>query len=444
MAHVRARIPVSQGDGTLGGCVDSLRWLRHWPWWPAGSSRWCCRLPRPPPPCPAASPTSLSPAWAPPPPWPSPTTASSSPASPAALRVVQNGTLLATPAVNLSAKLCSNSERGLLGVAVDPAFATNGYVFLYYSFDKAGDCGTGTVNRVSRFVMTGNTLGGEVVRPRQHPVSGRQPQRRRRALRQGRAAVRERGRRGLRLSGRHPQRLRRVQRRLPRPQRAGGKILRIDRDGNVPPGNPFTGAGTARCNMGVAAVGQICQETFAWGLRNPFRIAFDSNAATTRFHINDVGQGAWEEIDLGAAGADYGWNVREGHCANGSVLDCGPAAGGHDQPHLRLRPGRRLPLHHRRGLRAQRHLARRLPGQVPVRRLRLRQDLPPRPQRRRRLHPGRLRHRPGRPTASWPWASARPAPPRRSTTRPTPAAARSGASSTPGRWPPSPRMPRRR
>ena len=57
-------------------------------------------------------------------------------------------------------------------------------------------------------------------------------------------------------------------------------------------------------------------------------MAFDPNAAGTRFFINDVGQGAWEEIDLGQAGADYGWNVREGHCANGSTTNCGaPPAG---------------------------------------------------------------------------------------------------------------------
>jgi len=80
-----------------------------------------------------------------------------------ALRVLQNGVLVATPAVDLASRLCSNSERGLLGVAVDPAFAANGFVFLYYSYNRAGDCGTGTVNRVARFVMTGNTLTGEVV-----------------------------------------------------------------------------------------------------------------------------------------------------------------------------------------------------------------------------------------------------------------------------------------
>ncbi|HEY6400598.1 MAG TPA: PQQ-dependent sugar dehydrogenase, partial [Blastocatellia bacterium] len=73
--------------------------------------------------------------------------------------------------------------------------------------------------------------------------------------------------------------------------------------------------------------GNSCQETFATGLRNPFRLAFDPNAAETRFFINDVGQGAWEEIDQGRPGADYGWNMREGPCANNSTTNCGQVAG---------------------------------------------------------------------------------------------------------------------
>ena len=102
-----------------------------------------------------------------------------------------------------------------------------------------------------------------------------------------------------------------------------GKILRITPSGAIPADNPFTGSGTARCNAsGATSAGMRCQETFAWGLRNPFRIALDPNAADTRFH-QDVGQGTWEETDLGAAGADYGWNLREGRCATGSTTNCG-------------------------------------------------------------------------------------------------------------------------
>ncbi len=52
------------------------------------------------------------------------------------LHVVQNGTLLAVPALDLSAKLCSNGERGLLGIAVDPAFPSNQRLYLYYTLKR--------------------------------------------------------------------------------------------------------------------------------------------------------------------------------------------------------------------------------------------------------------------------------------------------------------------
>lgn len=61
------------------------------------------------------------------------------------LRVVQNDALAPTPALDLTGRICSNSERGLLGLAVDPAFATNRFVYLYYTHNVHGGC----VNRVS-------------------------------------------------------------------------------------------------------------------------------------------------------------------------------------------------------------------------------------------------------------------------------------------------------
>ncbi|HKF95283.1 MAG TPA: PQQ-dependent sugar dehydrogenase, partial [Gammaproteobacteria bacterium] len=86
---------------------------------------------------------------------------------PGQLRVYQNGALLATPALDLSKRVCSNRERGMLGVAVDPAFVQNRFVYLYYTFKRAGSCeytkpsatsstpftATGPVNRISRFVL---------------------------------------------------------------------------------------------------------------------------------------------------------------------------------------------------------------------------------------------------------------------------------------------------
>src|SRR5918997_4361205 len=59
---------------------------------------------------------------------------------PGQLRVYKNGQLLQTPALNLSSKVCTNSERGMLGVAVDPNFSTNHYVYLFYTYNKSGAC----------------------------------------------------------------------------------------------------------------------------------------------------------------------------------------------------------------------------------------------------------------------------------------------------------------
>ena len=80
---------------------------------------------------------------------------------PGQLRVFQNGALVATAALNLATTgaICSNSERGLLGVAVDPAFTptSNNFIYLYYTFNKSGVCEQNTsrspVNRVSRFTL---------------------------------------------------------------------------------------------------------------------------------------------------------------------------------------------------------------------------------------------------------------------------------------------------
>ena len=257
------------------------------------------------------------------------------------LRAVVGGVLQGTAVINLSSKVCSNSERGLLGVAVDPNFASNRYVFLYYTFNKFNDpncpfnSGTSPVNRVSRFTMNTGSL---TLDPTSETVlidNINSPNGNHNAgdLQFGKDGLLyvtagdggcdyagNSGCGGLNDASRDRNVL-------------IGKVLRIDHNGSIPAGNPFTGAGTARCNVtGSTTAGQICQETFAWGLRNPFRLAFDPNNAGTVFNINDVGQDTWEEIDLGTSGADYGWNVREGFCANGSTTNCGPPPAGMTNP----------------------------------------------------------------------------------------------------------------
>jgi len=249
------------------------------------------------------------------------------------LRVVRNGSLLATPALNLSGQLCSNSERGLLGIAVDPAFATNRYIYVYYTFRKHGVCpnntSTSPVNRVSRFTLADN----DVVDPATelvlidniHSPAGNHNAGDLGFGKDGHLYVSV-GDGGCdyadasRCAGSNDA-ARDTHVLL-------GKILRIRPDGSAPSDNPFMGSDSDVCRMaGGTTVGRKCRETYATGLRNPFRIAFDPNASSTRFLINDVGQNVWEEIDLGQSGADYGWNVREGNCANGSTTNCGTVPG---------------------------------------------------------------------------------------------------------------------
>ena len=249
------------------------------------------------------------------------------------------GALLATPALSLGSRVCTNSERGLLGVAVDPGFATNRFVYVYYTFNKFGNgCPTmssmAPVNRVSRFVLADTNVidpATEVVLiDNIHSPAGNHNAGDLQFGKDGHLYVSV-GDGGCDYAGdsgcagaNDAARDRHV---------LLGKVLRITSSGGSPAGNPFVGAGTARCNVtGSTTVGVRCQETFAWGLRNPFRIAVDPTAVGTRVLINDVGQNAWEEIDEAIAGADYGWNVREGHCANGSTTNCGPPPTGMTNP----------------------------------------------------------------------------------------------------------------
>jgi glucose/arabinose dehydrogenase/PKD repeat protein len=255
--------------------------------------------------------------------------------------VYKNGALNPTPAIDLGSRLCTDIERGLVGIAVDPAFADQHYVYLYYTNKGSSTCSQSQfdpanqpVNRVSRFVLGDNDLidpGSETVlvdgipSPSGNHIAG--------DLHFGKdgylyVSVGDGGCDYSLATGCGP-----ANGVAQYPNVLSGKILRITFDGGVPPDNPHVGAGSARCNVtGRTTSGTWCQEIYALGLRNPFRFAMDPNASTTRFFINDVGLDTWEEIDLGAPDANYGWNVREGHCARASTTDCGPPPQGMTNP----------------------------------------------------------------------------------------------------------------
>jgi glucose/arabinose dehydrogenase len=198
------------------------------------------------------------------------------------LRVIKNGALLATPFVTLP--VSAVGERGLLGVAFDPDFATNQFVYVYYTAT------TPTVhNRISRFTANGDVAvaGSEVVILELDNLSSA-TNHNGGALAFGPdgklyAAV------GENANGANAQSLGNVL----------GKMLRLNRDGTIPTDNPFfaTAAGTNRA-------------IWALGLRNPFTFAF--NRSGSRMFINDVGQNTWEEINDGREGANYGWPTTEG------------------------------------------------------------------------------------------------------------------------------------
>ena len=257
---------------------------------------------------------------------------------PGQLRVIKNDQLIGTPAIDLASKICSDLERGLVGVAVDPAFTSNHFIYLFYTFKKFGGCpvraSNTPVNRVSRFLLPDtnviNPLSETILIDNISNYGGLHTGGDLQFGRDGFLYV-STGDGGCDYSRNHlcggGNQAARDRHQLV------GKILRITRDGGIPPGNPFTGVFSARCNVtGSTIQGYTCRETFAWGLRNPFRMAFDPNALGTRFYVNDVGDSRWEEIDLGVAGADYGYNVREGHCSTGSYTNCGTPPAGMTNP----------------------------------------------------------------------------------------------------------------
>ena len=201
------------------------------------------------------------------------------------LRVIKDGALLPTPF--LSVTVSSSGERGLLGVAFDPDFASNNYVYVYYTATTPA-----VHNRVSRFTAAGDVAAGSetvILELNNLTTATNHNGGAMHFGPDGKLYVAV----GENATPSNSQTLNNLL----------GKILRINTDGTIPTDNPFytTAAGNNRA-------------IWALGLRNPFTFAFQPSSG--RMFINDVGQNLYEEINDGLAGFNYGWPESEGPTAN--------------------------------------------------------------------------------------------------------------------------------
>ena len=214
---------------------------------------------------------------------------------PGRIRVVEDGALLPTPFLDITSRVGSGGERGLLSMAFHPDYAENGFFYVNYT-DTNGD------TRVERYRVSADRNRADAGSARlvlgvEQPFSNHN------------GGLVTFGPDGMLYVGMgdgggggdprgHGQ----------DPATLLGSILRIDVDGAapyaIPPDNPFVGQAGKR------------PEIWATGVRNPWRFAFDRQAGL--IYVADVGQGQWEEVHVAPAdsgGINYGWNVMEGaHC----------------------------------------------------------------------------------------------------------------------------------
>jgi len=240
------------------------------------------------------------------------------------VRVIENGVLLATPFLDIRDRLPSLGtffdERGLLGIAFHPDYATNGRFFVRYSAPRAGSP-TEPCNDPTGFVVGCHSevlaefhvsaTDPDVADPDSEIIlfSVDEPQFNHNG---GDLAFGPDGLLYFALGdggGAHDGLADTPPSHGPigNAQDLGtplGKMLRIDVDGGapyaIPAGNPF---------VGLPGLDEI----WAYGLRNPYRFSFDS--LTGILYLGDVGQGLFEEVDIIVSGGNYGWVIREGaHC----------------------------------------------------------------------------------------------------------------------------------
>jgi glucose/arabinose dehydrogenase len=243
------------------------------------------------------------------------------------IHILRDGERLPTPFLDLSDHLVrlntEYDERGLLGLAFHPEFASNGRLFAYYSAPPPADA-QGPVdhtNRLSEFTVG---LDADAVDPDSERVilafEQPQPNHSGGALGFGPDGLLylgtgDGGGRGDADPGHS------TQGNAQDLDKLNGKILRIDVDAegeppySIPADNPFASGDGGR------------PEIYALGFRNPWRLSWEPSGAR-RLLVSDVGYGRYEEVDAVVNGGNYGWRIREGaHCLDidrplDDVADC--------------------------------------------------------------------------------------------------------------------------
>jgi glucose/arabinose dehydrogenase len=215
------------------------------------------------------------------------------------IRIVRNGSLLSRPFLDITSVVLSGGERGLLSVAFDPAYASNGFFYLNYT-DRSGDTRVERY-RVSTDADVADPNSAKLLLQVDQPFSNHN------------GGLVKFGPDGMLYigmgdggSGGDPQNHGQNRNTLL------GALLRIDvRTGDpygIPADNPYRQDPNAR------------PEIWAYGLRNPWRFSFDPPSG--QLLIADVGQNQWEEINAVPAsspGLNYGWRIMEAaHCYNPS------------------------------------------------------------------------------------------------------------------------------
>ena len=201
---------------------------------------------------------------------------------PGRVKIAPSGGGVPALALDIVGNVDEFSERGLLGVCLHPGFATNGYVFLYYTAN-------GPKNRISRFTLTGGTLGAELVILDNISAAAGNHNGGTIAIGPDGKLYAAPGDAGTSLNAQSTG-----------PGNFSGKVLRMELDGTPAAGNP---------HLGDAAWEQ---RIFAHGFRNPFRFSFRSNGS---LYVADVGSGGKqdrEELNRVVSGGNYGWPWAEG------------------------------------------------------------------------------------------------------------------------------------